>query len=213
MAGDASIQALATQHTDFDFDHVQPAGALGDIMELEPAQHPPRFTRGKGVVERARRVRRQIVQDDLDALRLWEVNVSKLAHADGEVHGGAAVADFDLAPGLMHVEEDEQIGRTVALILAIVALDLARLGRDRLADLADELGRALVETDDRVLRVGRFGIEIEHILHAGDIFSIDMRNTPHVLAPGLEVVFGQTPAHGLAGETVMGGKLDQFTRQ
>jgi hypothetical protein len=46
----------------------------------------------------------------------------------------------------------------VALILAIVALNLARLGRDRLADLADELGRALVETDDRVLRIGRFGI-------------------------------------------------------
>ena len=32
-------------------------------------------------------------------------------------------------------------------------------------------------------------------------------NTPHVLAPGLEVV---SPAHGLAGETVMGGKLDQL---
>ena len=108
MAGDAPIQALAAQHTDFDFDHVQPAGVLGDIMELEPAQHPPCFTRGKGVVERARRVRRQIVQDDSDALRLWEVNVSKLAHADGEVHGGAAVADFDLAPGPMHVEEDER---------------------------------------------------------------------------------------------------------
>jgi hypothetical protein len=100
--------ALAAQRTDFDFDHVQLAGVLGDIMELEPAQHPPCFTRGKGVVERARRVRRQIVQDDSDALRLWEVNVSKLAHADGEVHGGAAVADFDLAPGPMHVEEDER---------------------------------------------------------------------------------------------------------
>ena len=46
-------------------------------MELEPAQHPPRFTRGKGVVERARRVRRQIVQDDSDALRLWEVKVRR----------------------------------------------------------------------------------------------------------------------------------------
>jgi len=108
VAGDAPIEALAAQRTDFDFDHVQPAGVLGDIMELEPAQHPPCFTRGKGVVERARRVRRQIVQDDSDALRLWEVNVSKLAHADGEVHGGAAVADFDLAPGPMHVEEDER---------------------------------------------------------------------------------------------------------
>ena len=101
VAGDAPIEALAAQHTDFDFEHVQPATVLGDIMELEPPQHPPRFTRGKGVVERARRVRGQIVQDASDALRLWEVNVSKLAHADGEVHGGAAVVDIDLAPGPM----------------------------------------------------------------------------------------------------------------
>jgi hypothetical protein len=42
----------------------------------------------------------------------------------------------------------------------------------------DELGRALVETDDRVLRIGRFGIEVEHILHAGDVFGIDLRSRP-----------------------------------
>ena len=32
------------------------------------------------------------------------------------------------------------------------------------------------ETDDRVLRIGRFGIEVEHILHAGDVFGIDLRS-------------------------------------
>ena len=137
-----------------------------------------------------------------------KVNVGEFAHAGGEVHCGAAVGDLDLAPGPMHVEEDEQVGRAVALILAVVALDLARLGRDRLADLADELGRALVETDDRALRIGRFGVEVEHILHAGDVFAVDLRNAPHVLAPGLEVVFGQPPAHGLAGEAVVLGEPD-----
>ena len=63
------------------------------------------------MVERRRRVRGQIVQDASDALPLREVNVSKLAHAEGEVHGGAAVVDIDLAPGPMHVEEDEQVGQ------------------------------------------------------------------------------------------------------
>jgi hypothetical protein len=42
----------------------------------------------------------------------------------------------------MHVEEDEQVGGPVAFILAVVALKLTRLGLDRLAYLADELGRA-----------------------------------------------------------------------
>ena len=144
---------------------------------------------------------------------LGKVNVSKLAHAGGEVHCGAAVGDFDLAPGSMHVEEDEQIGRSIALVLAVVALELSRLGRDRLPHLADELGRALVETDDRALRIGRFGVEIEHILHAGDVLAVDLRNAPHVLAPRLEVVFGQPPAHGLARDAFVLGEPDQFTRQ
>ena len=99
------------------------------------------------------------------------------------------------------------------LILAVVAFDLARLGRDRLANLADELGRALVETDHRALGIGRFGIKVEHILHAGDVFAVDMRNAPHVLAPGLEVVFGQAPAHGLPRDTGVLGETDQLASQ
>jgi hypothetical protein len=56
----------------------------------------------------------------------------------------------------MHVEEDEQIGRSVALELAVVALELARPSpaRDRQADLADELRRALVEADQRRFELG-----------------------------------------------------------
>src|SRR5438477_580946 len=83
----------------------------------------------------------------------------------------------------------------------------------RLACLTDELGRTLVETDHRALWIGLFGIEVEHILHAGDVFAVDLRNAPHVLAPGLEVVFGQASAHGLTGDAGVLGKADQLTRQ
>ena len=43
VAFDAPIQALAAQDADLDLDHVQPAGVLGDVVELQPAQHPSRF--------------------------------------------------------------------------------------------------------------------------------------------------------------------------
>lgn len=33
--------------------------------------------------------------------------------------------------------------------------------------------------------VGRLGIEVEHVLHAGDVFAVDLQNAPHVFAPGL----------------------------
>src|SRR5665811_724793 len=88
-------------------------------------------------------------------------------------------------------------------LYSVIAFELARLGRDRLPYLADELGRALVETDHRALRIGRFGIEVEHILHAGDVLAIDLRNAPHILTPRLEFVFGQAPTHGLPGHAVV----------
>ena len=113
----------------------------------------------------------------------------------------------------MRIEEDEQVDRAVAAILAVVAFELARLGRDRLAHLADELGRALVEADHRPLRIGRFGIEVEHVLHAGDIFAIDLRNAPHVLAPRLELVLRQAAAHRLARQALVLGQLDHLAGQ
>ena len=131
----------------------------------------------------------------------------------GEVFGGAPIGDLHLAPGAVRVEEDEQIGRAVAPVLAVVALDLSRLGRDRQAHLADELDRALVEADHRPLRVGRFGVEIEHVLHAGDVIGVDLGNAPHVLAPRLELVLGQTPAHRLARQALVRGEPDHRVRQ
>ena len=112
-----------------------------------------------------------------------------------------------------YAKGDEQVCRPIALILAVVAFELAPLGRDRLADLADELGWALVETDYRALRIGRFGIEVEDILHAGDIFSINLWNAPHILAPRLELVFSQPPAHGIARDAVVFGEPDHGTGQ
>src|SRR5262245_59816907 len=113
----------------------------------------------------------------------------------------------------MHVEDDEQIGGSIALVFAVIPFKPAGSGRHWLPDLADELGRALVETDHRARRIGLLGIEVEHVLHAGDVIGIDLRNAPHVLAPRLEVIFGQTPAHRLAGDTIVLGELDQFTGQ
>jgi hypothetical protein len=111
----------------------------------------------------------------------------------------------------MHVEEDEQIGGAIALVLAVVALQLPRLGLNGLANLADELGRAFVETDHWALPIGFFSIEVEHIFHPGDKLAVDLRDAPHILAPGLELVFLQAPAHGFARDGVMLGEPDRLT--
>jgi len=43
LGGNAPVEALTAQHTDLDLDHVQPAGVLGNIVELQSAQHASRF--------------------------------------------------------------------------------------------------------------------------------------------------------------------------
>ena len=50
-----------------------------------------------------------------------------------------------------------------------------------------------------------FGLEVEDILHGGDKVSIDLGNTPHVLAPGLEVVLRQASAHRLVRQALVLG--------
>ena len=110
----------------------------------------------------------------------------------------APLGDLHLAPRTIHIHEHEQVRSPIAPVLAVVALDLPWLGGDRLAHFADQLDRALVEADHRALRIRRFGIEVEHILHARDILPVDFGNAPHVLAPWLEMVLGQAPAHCLA---------------
>ena len=131
--------------------------------------------RRKGVIERTGGMGREVIEDDPDLLGLGIMDIEKLAHALGEVASRAMLGDLDLAPGAVRVEENEQIDRAIAPILAVVAFEPTRCGRDRLAHLADQLGRALIEAYHRPPRIGCFGIEVEHVLHAGDVGAVDLR--------------------------------------
>ena len=79
---------------------------------------------------------RQVILDNPDALGVGIMDIGEFAHALGVVFGCAPLGDFDLAPRPVDVDADEEIDGAVAAILVIVAFELARLGRDRLAHLA-----------------------------------------------------------------------------
>ena len=48
-------------------------------------------------------------------------------------------------------------------------------------------------------RVGRLGVEVEHVLHVGDEVRVHLRDAPHLLLPGLDVLLVEPPSNG-AGE-------------
>ena len=81
------------------------------------------------------------------------------------------------------------------------------------ADLADQLGRALVEANHWPPRVRLLGVKVEHVLHARDILAINLRNAPHLLPPGLERVLGKPPAHRLARQAVVLGQPHDLAGQ
>ena len=53
------------------------------------------------------------------------MDVDEIAHALGVVFCRSPLGDFDLAPWTMHVEENEEIDRTIAMIL--VTFELTRV--------------------------------------------------------------------------------------
>ena len=78
MALDPPIQALASEHADLDLDHVEPAGMLGDEVELEPAQDASGLLGREGLVQGAGRMGRQIVEHDPDALGLGIMDLGEV---------------------------------------------------------------------------------------------------------------------------------------
>ena len=207
-SADPPVQALGSQHADLDLDHVEPAGVLRRVMELQPSQEAVGLLRRKGPVQRAGGVGGEIVLHHPDQVCRGIVDVHEVAHAVRIVLRRALVGDRHLAPGVMHIETNEQVDGAVALVLVIVARRPARGSEDWLADLADQLGRALVEADHRPLRIRRLGIKVEHILHAGHVAAIDLRDAPPVAAPRLELVLAQAPPHRLARQRAMIGQPD-----
>lgn len=120
--GDAAVDALGAQDTDLDLDHVEPARVLGRVVEFKTPQDAVGLRRREGVVERARRMAGQVIQDDPDPVGLGIMNVDEIAHAVGEVDGRAPLGDLYLTPRAMSIDEDEQVGRSVAPVLVVVTL-------------------------------------------------------------------------------------------
>src|SRR6202034_4599336 len=127
----------------------------------------------------------------------------QVTHAEGEVARREMFCDFHMTPGPVCIEEHEQIGCAIAPILAIIPLELTWCRRDWFAHLANQLGWAFVAANHWMRRIEFFGIKIENILHPGDIAAVDLRDAPHIPAPWLQIVLGQTSAHRLARQFFM----------
>ena len=106
---DPAVQALTAKYTDLDLDHVEPAGMLWGVVELQAAQNPPGFGGCECLVEGAYGVDRQVILYHPDASGVGIMDIDEFAHAVGVVYCRPPLGDLDLAPGPIDV--DAEIGR------------------------------------------------------------------------------------------------------
>jgi hypothetical protein len=154
-------------------------------MEFEPLQNAMGLGRW---VER--------LSADVDSVRIGITRIDEIAHAMSKTLRGSVIRDLHVAPRFMRVDEHEPIGRAPLRRFAIVALQPARRDRDRLPDLPIScVGLSPKQT------TGRFGSASSAKRSStssmrATIGAVHLRDAPHVLAPGFQVVLGQAPAQG-----------------
>jgi len=95
---DTSTDALTGKDADFDFGHVQPATMFGCVMDLQLVRNPKRFRRLERLIERAERMRIQVVHHQDDLTRLGIPLVDQLANAMREIKFRSLVGYFDMSP-------------------------------------------------------------------------------------------------------------------
>ena len=143
---------------------------LGRAVELKPPEHAARFG-GESGAESGSGVGGEVIEDDADALGSSGKSTSdELAAAKGEVAEAVrrSVTLTLRQERWASTKTKRLIGRCGDTV--VEALEPSGCGRDRLARFADELGWGFRSRGSIYgpLRVKLLGIEVEHILHAGD---------------------------------------------
>src|SRR5690606_7403466 len=90
--GNISIQALATQHTQLDLSHIEPAAMLGCEMEFQSIQNAASLRRLKGFIQGSRDMSIQIVLHHDTSLGIREVLMNHLIDTVSPIHLRASIA-------------------------------------------------------------------------------------------------------------------------
>jgi len=93
---------------------------LGRVLEFEATKDAVGFRGRKCLIESSCSVSGQIVHHDANQVGLRVMDINEIAHALGEFSRCPLLGDLHLAPRSVRVEEDKQVDRAIAPILAVV---------------------------------------------------------------------------------------------
>src|SRR5579875_206615 len=185
----ALIQALASQHGEFDLSHIQPTPMFGRVVELQPAGNPARLLWLECLIQRSWSMGIQIIQHDSDLWRVRKMHIDQFLHRCGKILLCPSLGDFYMPPAKIGFQEQEEIAGSFSLILIIHPFPLSRLWWQRLTYMIEHLIGALIKADAWRVRIIRLRIQIQHVFHVPDELRAYTWNAPLLLLPRLEQVF------------------------
>src|SRR5215203_360931 len=190
LVGDAPIQTLASEHRELDLGHVQPRAVLWGVMDLQPLQQTPSFTRGERLIQSGRGMGVEIVQNQNDLLGIRVVQINQLLYALCPVDLGPPLGDADVTPASQRLPNDEEVGPPIALVLVVVTGGVPRADGEWLPYLSHQLLALLVQANLREMLLVGSGVDLKDILHTPDEGAILLwRDGPLPLEPGLYGTF------------------------
>jgi hypothetical protein len=135
----------------------------------------------------------EIVTHHSDFMCLWQMNINQVLHTISEILFCPACGDFHVPPTSQRLQEQKQVASALALLFVVITLRFARLYRQGLLFLVNQLIGNLIKADHRIKRVIGFSIQIQNIFHPPDKVSPNHgRNTPFLLDPRFQFVFFRT---------------------
>ena len=134
-------------------------------------------------------MRVEVVLNDAQLGRVGIVSRGEPVPKVSVVGLGAAVAHLEVASPPIQVVSQEERASTQTFIFVVFVARTAWLHRQGDQEVAKQLTGQFIKTDTRLGRVaGRF-VDIQDILHAGDVGAIRLANAPFFGQPRLKFVF------------------------
>ena len=188
--GNTSVHTLACQDCQLAFGPSQPPALYGRQMTLACAPHAARFGRGEDLIERRRRRRIEMVQDDAAPLCRRKVDIHHCGHAVGKLPLGAAWGRAERPSPLARFHPDQEMTGPMPGVCVVHTRRVPRHHRQRCMPITQQLTRAFIKADTGPLGIIGLLVQLEPVCHPGAALSARALGRHHgSFNHGLRVVF------------------------
>ena len=162
-----STDALARQAAQLAFRDIQPAAVFWGVTKFDPFHVRPCKVRFERFIERAFRVRVEVVAHEGHIRALGIARIQEVCDFDRPVGLRPSCAGGRLSETREWLGKQENAGRPIAFVFVIHTRALPRRRGDRHPRLLEQLNRLFVHTQHGMLRIVRFGVRFQHVFHTG----------------------------------------------